>query len=70
MTILYRLTSQEALRNLTEGLLTIKSVSIEVERVTCDRRSNIIKVVRVVYPEAIIQRCVFHIANEINLQFN
>ena len=60
MTILYRLTNQEALRDLTEDLLAIKSVGIEVESVTCDGRANIIKAVREVYPKAIIQRCVFH----------
>lgn len=65
MTILYRLTKQEALRDLKEDLQAIKDVGIEVESVTCDGRANIIKAVREVYPEAIIQRCVFHIANEI-----
>ena len=65
MTILYRLTDKEALRDLTEDLQSIKRVGIDVESVTCDGRSNIIKAVREVYPEAIIQRCLFHIINEI-----
>ena len=67
MTILYRLTDREALRDLKEDLQAIKDVGIEIESVTCDGASNIIRAVRGVCPEAIIQRCTFHIANEICL---
>ena len=65
MTILYRLTNREALRELKEDLRAIKNVGIEIESVTCDGAANIIKAVQEVCPEAIIQRCTFHIANEI-----
>lgn len=65
MTILYRLTDREALRDLKEDLRAIKDVGIEIESVTCDGAANIIKAVREVCPEAVIQRCTFHIANEI-----
>ena len=65
MTILYRLTKQETLRDLKVDLQAIKDVGIEIESVTCDGAVNIIRAVREVCPEAIIQRCVFHIANEI-----
>lgn len=65
MTILYRLTDKEALRDLKEDLHAIKCVGIEIESVTCDGHANIIKAVREVCPEAIIQRCTFHITNEI-----
>ena len=65
MTILYRLTKQEALRDLKEDLQAIKDVGIEIESVTCDGAANIIRAVREVCPEAIIQRCTFHITNEI-----
>ncbi len=67
MTILYRLTKREALRDLKEDLQAIKDIGIEIESVTCDGAANIIKAVREVCPEAIIQRCTFHIANEICL---
>ena len=67
MTILYRLTRREALRDLKEDLQAIKDIGIEIESVTCDGAANIIKAVREVCPEAIIQRCTFHIANEICL---
>ena len=65
MTILYRLTDREALRDLKEDLQAIKDVGIEIESVTCDGHANIIKAVREVCPEAIIQRCTFHIVKEI-----
>ena len=65
MTILYRLTDREALRDLKEDLRAIKDVGIEIESVTCDGAANIIKAVREVCPGAVIQRCTFHIANEI-----
>ena len=65
MTILYRLTKGEALRELKEDLRAIKDVGIDIESVTCDGGANIIKAVREVCPEAIIQRCTFHITNEI-----
>lgn len=63
MTILYRLTDRETLRDLKEDLQAIKDVGIEID----DGVSNIIRAVRGVCPEAIIQRCTFHIANEICL---
>lgn len=63
MTILYRLTKQEALRDLKEDLQAIKDVGIEIESVTCDGAANVIRAVREVCPEAIIQRCTFHITN-------
>ena len=65
MTILYRLAKREALRDLKEDLRAIRDVGIEIESVTCDGATNIIKAVQEVCPEAIIQRCTFHIANEI-----
>lgn len=64
MTILYRLAQRESLRDLMEDLQAIKDVGIDVESVTCDGAANILKAVRNVFPEAIIQRCTFHIANE------
>lgn len=67
MTILYRLTKHEALRDLKEDLQAIKDIGIEIESVTCDGAANIIKAVQEVCPEAIIQRCTFHIANEVCL---
>lgn len=68
MTILYRLAQRESLRDLMEDLRAIRDVGIDVESVTCDGAANILKAVRNVFPEAIIQRCTFHIANEVCLR--
>ncbi len=67
MTVLYRLTKSESLRELKEDLRNIKSIGIDIESVTCDGAANIIKAVREVCPKTIIQRCTFHIAHEIGL---
>lgn len=67
MTILYRLTKGEALRDLKEDLQNIKNVGIQIESVTCDGAANILKAVREVCPEAVLQRCTFHISHEIQM---
>lgn len=65
MTLLYRLTKSEAFRELKEDLLNIKSLGIRIESVTCDGAASILRAVREVCPEAVLQRCTFHIAHEI-----
>lgn len=65
MTILYRLTNGEILRELKEDLRNIKSIGIRIESVTCDGAAGILRAVREVCPEAVLQRCTFHIAHEI-----
>lgn len=67
MTILYRLSKGEALRELKEDLQNIKKVGIQIESVTCDGAANILRAVREVCPEAVLQRCTFHIAHEIQI---
>ncbi len=65
MTIFYRLTDGERLRELKEDLRNIKNTGIEIESVTCDGAANIQKAVREVCPKAVLQRCTVHIAREI-----
>lgn len=65
MTILYRLTRREALRDLKEDLQNIKEIGIKIESVTCDGAANILKAVREVCPEAVLQRCTVHIVREV-----
>lgn len=67
MTILYRLSKGEVFRELFEDLRNIKSIGIRVASVTCDGGNNILKAVREVFPEAIIQRCTFHVARQVEL---
>ncbi|WP_295906377.1 transposase [uncultured Alistipes sp.] len=65
MTLLYRITRSETLRDLKADLKAIHDVGIQIESVTCDGAPNIIKAVREVCPEAILQRCTVHVAREI-----
>lgn len=67
MTPFYRLTDGERLHELREDLQNIKNTGIEIESVTCDGAANILKAVREVCPEAVLQRCTVHIAREIEL---
>ncbi|NDV94239.1 transposase [Dysgonomonas sp. 521] len=63
-TQLYRLTDREWFDEICEDLENLLSLGIKIESVTCDGLSNIIKAVRKICPEAIIQRCVVHIQRE------
>lgn len=65
MTIFYRLTDGEHLRELKEDLANIKATGIQIESVTCDGAANILGAVPEVCPEMILQRCKVHIAMEI-----
>lgn len=65
MTVLYRLTDGERLRELKEDFQNIKHTGIEIESVTCDSAANILKTGREVCPEAVLQRYTVHIAREI-----
>ena len=65
MTIFYRLTDGERFGELKEDLQNIKRTGIEIESVTCDGAANILKAVREVCPEAVLQRCTVHITREI-----
>lgn len=65
MILLYRITKSETLRDLRADLKAIRDVGIQIESVTCDEAPNIIKAVREVCPEAIVQRCTVHVTREI-----
>jgi hypothetical protein len=64
ITILYRLTDGEWANELQEDLENILSLGIEIESVTCDGLSNILKAIRKSSPNTIIQRCLAHIQRE------
>ena len=63
-TLSYRLSDGEWESELLEDLNNILSIGIEIESVTCDGLSNIIKSVRKSSPNTIIQRCIVHIQRE------
>jgi hypothetical protein len=63
-TLLYRLSDGEWEDELVEDLNNLLSLGIEVESVTCDGLSNILKAVRKASPNTVIQRCLAHIQRE------
>lgn len=63
-TFFYRLTDGEWLDELTDDLENILSLGVEIESITCDGLSNILKAIRKTSPDTIIQRCLAHIQRE------
>ena len=64
---LYRTSSQEKLREITQDLKLLKSLGVELYSVTCDGHKSILKAVKKVYPAAIIQRCIVHVKRQCGL---
>lgn len=63
-TLFYRLTDNEWEDEIREDLENLLSLGIEIESVTCDGLSNIIKSVKKTCKQIIIQRCIIHIQRE------
>ena len=63
-TQLYRLSDGEWFEEILEDLQNLLSLGIQIQSVTCDGLTNIIKAVRKASPQTIIQRCLVHIQRE------
>lgn len=63
-TLFYRLMDGEWFEELVEDLSNLTSLGIEIESVTYDGLSNILKAVRKASPQTTIQRCLAHIQRE------
>lgn len=63
-TMLYRLTDNEWESEIREDLENLISLGIEIESVTCDGNSSIIKSVKRTSKDIIIQRCIVHVQRE------
>lgn len=61
---LFRTTNKEKYKEIKEDLENLKKLSIEVYSVTCDGHPSILKAVKKVYPNAIVQRCVVHVKRQ------
>jgi hypothetical protein len=61
---LYRETNQEKYKEIKEDLENLKKLGVDVYSVTCDGHKAILKAVRKVFPQAIIQRCLVHIKRQ------
>ena len=64
-TQLYRLTDGEWFEEIAEDLQNLLYLGIQIESVTCDGLSNIIKAIKKATPNTTIQRCVVHIQREV-----
>lgn len=63
-TQLYRFTDQERYLEIREDLENIRSLGIQVVSITCDGHSAVLKSIRKVFPEVIIQRCIVHVVRQ------
>ena len=62
---LYRETNQEKYTEIKEDLQNLKKLGIDVYSVTCDGHKAILKSIKKVFPNAIIQRCLVHIKRQV-----
>jgi hypothetical protein len=63
-TVLYRLTDGEWEEELREDLENLIGIGITIESVTCDGVRNLLKAIRKISPDTVIQRCLAHIQRE------
>ena len=62
---LYRHSNQEKYKEIKEDLENLKRLDVAVYSVTCDGHKAILKAVKKVYPNAVIQRCLVHIKRQV-----
>lgn len=61
---LFRTTNKEKYKEIKEDLENLKKLGVQVYSVTSDGHTAILKAVKKVYPNAIIQRCVVHVKRQ------
>jgi transposase-like protein len=61
---LYRETNQEKYKEIKEDLENMKRLGVDIYSVTCDGHKSVLKAVKKVYPQALIQRCLVHIKRQ------
>jgi len=66
-TQIYRLSNGEYFQEISEDLHNLLSLGIQIQSVTCDGSPSIIKAVKAISPNTIIQRCTVHVQREILL---
>jgi len=63
-TQLYRMTDQERYEQMREDLENLKKLGIDIASITCDGHKSLLKAIRKVYPNVLIQRCLIHIKRQ------
>lgn len=65
--LLYRYSSREFYREIKEDFENLKRLGIDIVAVTCDGKNAIIKAVKKVYSQTIVQRCIVHVQRDVRL---
>ncbi len=63
-TQLYRLTDEERYLEVKEDLENIKTLGIELISITCDGHRALLKAIKKVFPQILLQRCVVHVVRQ------
>lgn len=63
-TQLYRLTDEERYLEVKEDLENIKTLGIELISITCDGHRALLKAIKKVFPQVLLQRCVVHVVRQ------
>ena len=63
-TQLYRMTDQERYEQMREDLENLKVLGVDVASITCDGHKALLKAIRKVYPNVLVQRCLVHIKRQ------
>lgn len=66
-TQLYRFSTGEYYNEIREDLKNLSALGIQIESITCDGHKAILKAIKKVCPDLIIQRCVVHVHRMANL---
>jgi AraC-like DNA-binding protein len=62
---LYRHSNQEKYTEIKEDLQNLKALGVTLKSVTCDGHKAILKAVRKVFSEAVLQRCLVHVKRQV-----
>ncbi len=66
-TQLYRFSDGERYEQICEDLANLVVLGVEIESITCDGHRAVLKAIKDVYPEIIVQRCVVHVHRMANI---
>lgn len=66
-TQLYRITDGEYYSEIKEDLENLLNIGIQIESITCDGHKSIVKAIKAVCAQVILQRCLVHIQRECRL---
>lgn len=61
---LYRETNQEKFKEIKEDLENLKRLGVAVYSVTCDGHKAILKAIKKIFPQVVIQRCLVHVKRQ------